>query len=127
MGLKYTMRYILIIAVIIIILLLIVSFILISNGYVPICKLKNTGNTEKEQWKTLSSRLKPRHIQNLYSLPWSNQYFWAYPFPRQIWWNSNRSTRNMSYDIRGDIPFFHSYVGPWNISPYYPIHRKPIL
>jgi hypothetical protein len=33
------------------------------------------------------------------------------------WWNSTRFTRNMSYDLRGDIqnPIF--YTGPWNISP----------
>ena len=33
------------------------------------------------------------------------------------WWNSTRFTRNMSYDLRGDIqnPIF--YTGPWNRSP----------
>lgn len=29
------------------------------------------------------------------------------------WWNSTRSTRNMSYDIRGGIPPIHYDVGPW--------------
>lgn len=29
------------------------------------------------------------------------------------WWNSTRDTKNMSYDIRGDIPPFHYPVGPW--------------
>lgn len=38
--------------------------------------------------------------------------------PQSLWWNSTRSTRNMSYDLRGDIPIPPSYVGPWNISSY---------
>ena len=29
------------------------------------------------------------------------------------WWNSTRDTKNMSYDIRGDIPPFNYPVGPW--------------
>jgi hypothetical protein len=32
------------------------------------------------------------------------------------WWNSTRHTKNMSYDIRGDIPPFSYYTGPWNNS-----------
>jgi hypothetical protein len=37
------------------------------------------------------------------------------------WWNSTRHTKNMSYDIRGDIPPFSYYTGPWNnssLNPY---------
>jgi hypothetical protein len=33
------------------------------------------------------------------------------------WWNSTRDTKNMSYDIRGDIPPFNYPVGPWLNSP----------
>jgi len=29
------------------------------------------------------------------------------------WWNSTRDTKNMSYDLRGDIPPFRYPVGPW--------------
>lgn len=29
------------------------------------------------------------------------------------WWNSTRDTKNMSYDIRGDVPPFRYPVGPW--------------
>lgn len=29
------------------------------------------------------------------------------------WWNSTRDTKNMSYDIRGDIYPRSTYVGPW--------------
>lgn len=43
------------------------------------------------------------------------------------WWNVQLgSTKNMSYDLRGDPPIRHSYIGPWNISPYYPIQNKPL-
>jgi len=34
------------------------------------------------------------------------------------WWNSTRFTRNMSYDLRGDIPVRPEYVGPWLNSPF---------
>ena len=33
------------------------------------------------------------------------------------WWNSTRHTRNMSWDIRGDVPQIPYYVGPWMNSP----------
>ncbi len=33
------------------------------------------------------------------------------------WWNSTRHTRNMSWDIRGDVPITSYYVGPWHNSP----------
>ena len=29
------------------------------------------------------------------------------------WWNSTRDTKNMSYDLRGDIWPNYRYVGPW--------------
>jgi hypothetical protein len=66
---------------------------------------------------------------------YSTNLFWG-PFNEPI-----RSTRNMSYDLRGDVPLSHGYVGPWsanlnlqhykyslwrNISPYYPIQNKPL-
>lgn len=40
------------------------------------------------------------------------------------YWNMpTRSTRNMSYDIRGDPPIYPRPVGPWNISPLIPRQR----
>lgn len=33
------------------------------------------------------------------------------------WWNSTRHTRNMFWDIRGDVPITPYYVGPWLNSP----------
>jgi len=54
----------------------------------------------------------------------------SYLFPRPIWqiWNiPTRSTRNMSYDLRGD-PFHvpNYYVSPWLYSSYFPIQNKPL-
>lgn len=33
------------------------------------------------------------------------------------WWNSTRHTRNMSWDLRGDVLIKPHYVGPWLNSP----------
>lgn len=45
-------------------------------------------------------------------------------------WNTQLgSTRNMSYDLRGDVPINpigKSFVGPWNISSTVPIYNKPL-
>lgn len=45
-------------------------------------------------------------------------------------WNTQLgSTRNMSYDLRGDVPIGpidRSIVGPWNISSTTPIYNKPL-
>jgi predicted PurR-regulated permease PerM len=42
-------------------------------------------------------------------------------------WNTQiGSTRNMSYDLRGDIPLKWSYTGPWLNSSWFPIHNKPL-
>ena len=34
-----------------------------------------------------------------------------------FWLEPTRSTRNMSYDIRGDVPIYPGPLGPWLISP----------
>lgn len=39
---------------------------------------------------------------------------------------SSGTTRNMSYDIRGDPFIAKSYVGPWNISTIRPIRNRPL-
>lgn len=44
----------------------------------------------------------------------------------QIWWNSSGTTRNMSYDLRGDpFPIPQSYF-PFNNSSLAPIMNKPL-
>lgn len=72
-----------------------------------------------------------KDIENFYAgyIPYpyySNPYYFRYPFNRYPWWNSTRSTRNMSYDLRGDVPIPRTYVGPWNNSSYAPIVNKPL-
>ena len=45
-----------------------------------------------------------------------------YPF-----WNTQLgTTKNMSYDIRGDVPIPYTYTGPWNQSTLRPIQNKPL-
>lgn len=44
-------------------------------------------------------------------------YAWLSQHNLLPWWNSTRRTRNMSYDLRGDVPIVPYYVGPWNNSP----------
>ena len=41
-------------------------------------------------------------------------YGFLYEMP---FWNATRHTRNMSYDLRGDIPPLFYPTGPWNQSP----------
>ena len=57
-------------------------------------------------------------------------YFGSYPpsnyFMYPFWNASTRHTRNMSYDLRGDVPIPPSYVGPWNISENAPIQNKTL-
>jgi hypothetical protein len=45
-----------------------------------------------------------RHGWAKTGVPW---YGWG------PWWNSMRHTRNMSYDLRGDIPPYRYNTGPW--------------
>lgn len=74
-------------------------------------------------------------IEHIAPVNWKN-YSWSdayrmypnYPIvlPTDTWlmqhnlmpfWNSTRSTRNTSWDIRGDVKPSLQSVGPWNISP----------
>lgn len=45
-----------------------------------------------------------RHRWAKTGVPW---YGWG------PWWNSMRHTRNMSYDLRGEIPPYRYNTGPW--------------
>jgi hypothetical protein len=61
-----------------------------------------------------------------YYLPYPySTYSRRYPY-YGIWWQPTRSTRGMSYDLRGDVPIPSTYIGPWNISSYAPIRNKPL-
>lgn len=46
-----------------------------------------------------------------------------YPF-----WNVQLgSRRNMSYDLRSDVPIKYTYTGPWLQSSRHPIQNRPLL
>jgi hypothetical protein len=49
--------------------------------------------------------------------------YYGDPYPFTI---SSRSTRNMSYDLRGDVPVTYQDVGPWNNSTRGPIYNRPL-
>lgn len=57
------------------------------------------------------------HAEHFSDNTFQPDYAWLSQYNLMPWWNSTRSTRNMSYDLRGDIPIVPSYVGPWNNSP----------
>lgn len=44
--------------------------------------------------------------------------------PEYIWWNTTPTTRNMSYDIRGEEKIKKRRITPWNISSIEPIRNK---
>lgn len=54
------------------------------------------------------------HFNDEYFEP---DYAWLNNYNLMPWWNSTRNTRNMSYDLRGDVPITPYYVGPWYNSP----------
>jgi hypothetical protein len=44
-----------------------------------------------------------------------------------LFWNTQLgSTRNMSYDLRGDVSLAHTYTGPWNNPTRFPIRNRPL-
>ena len=70
--------------------------------------------------------LNSKEVENFYgsSIPYpyySNPHYFRYPFSRYPFWNTTRSTTNMSYDLRGDVPLSYTYVGPWNNSELAPV------
>lgn len=53
------------------------------------------------------------HMEHFGNVNFSPDYGWLSSHGLLPWWNSTRHTRNMSYDLRGDVPIIPSYVGPW--------------
>lgn len=59
------------------------------------------------------------NIEPIYYIP----YVLTYPF-----WNaSTRHTRNMSYDLRGDIPIMNQALMPFNMSSIAPVNYIPVM
>ena len=42
-----------------------------------------------------------------------------------LWNYPTRHTRNMSYDLRGDVPIWPYYIGPWLQSPRLNYYNYP--
>jgi hypothetical protein len=53
------------------------------------------------------------HFADYADVGFEPDYGWLSQNGLLPWWNSTRHTRNMSYDLRGDVPITPSYVGPW--------------
>jgi hypothetical protein len=71
------------------------------------------------------------HRRGLYKYRYGYPTYFKGSYVGLPFWNiPTRTTRNMSYDLRGDVPIRHSYVGPWNISSWVygegPIKNKPL-
>lgn len=79
---------------------------------------KNTDNVSEGFARTGSlygTDIITEHMANINRLSYKTYPYIYYPYGP--WWNSTRHTRNMSYDIRGDIHNPIYYTGPWIQSP----------
>ena len=68
-------------------------------------------------FRNYTNRYRYRNINNYYP-----SYYDIWQLSRYgllPWNNSTRFTRNMSYDLRGDVYLPPYYTGPWNNSTYY--------
>lgn len=57
------------------------------------------------------------HFEHFNDTDYQPDYAWLSQNNLMPWWNSTRRTKNMSYDLRGDVPIIPGPVGPWNNSP----------
>lgn len=57
-------------------------------------------------------------------VPYINNY--NYHNYYQLWNEPMRSTRNMSYDLRGDVPIPNYINMPWNMSERMPIQNRSL-
>jgi hypothetical protein len=59
-----------------------------------------------------------RHIQGASNEEFTPDMDWLTYHNLLPWWNSTRNTKNMSYDIRGDVPVGVHFVPVWYASPH---------
>ena len=59
-----------------------------------------------------------RHMQNVDDFDFVPDRKWLSYNNLLPWWNSTRNTRNMSYDIRGDVPIDVQFIPTWYASPH---------
>ncbi len=80
----------------------------------------NTDNSNNDQTEPYAPNID--NDFNQYAPAYDYQYLYENYYPsvgwlsrRGLlpWWNSTRDTKNMSYDIRGDILPYRYPVGPW--------------
>ena len=57
------------------------------------------------------------HVEHFNDVGFVPDFAWLSRYNLLPWWNSTRGTKNMSYDLRGDVPIIPYYVGPWYNSP----------
>jgi hypothetical protein len=87
------------------------SNLMINNGYA----VKSYGYVENDCDCDRHKLL--RHIQNVSDLEFAPNMPWLAQHNLLPWWNSSRNTRNMSYDIRGDVPLGVQFVPTFYASP----------
>lgn len=106
-----------------------ILLIILIIAYIAVCFIESDEVEYKYKYK-----YKNKNIENIASVNFRNNntdnnttyYYdprsydvgWLSDGELMPWWNSTRFTRNMSYDLRGDIPIRPEYVGPWLNSPF---------
>lgn len=110
-----------------IILLLVVLLVLLLIARVYLSNENDTNNEEMinipytsiERYEdcTCNEHKLLYHVDHFNDVGFAPDFAWLARHNLLPWWNSTRRTKNMSYDLRGDVPIIPYYVGPWNISP----------
>ena len=87
--------------------------------------VKGTISETPSETPTETSTRQPEGFDDFWYRPYGLNMYTHTDFP---FWNTQLgTTRNMSYDLRGDIPIPRQPVGPWlNSSRAAPIVNKPL-
>jgi hypothetical protein len=112
-------------------LILLIVIVLIYSGHpcndtcedmIDLSIIENMNNSSKENhvYKENCNCNKHKlltHVEHYSDNSFQPDYAWLSQNNLMPWWNSTRHTRNMSYDLRGDVPIIPTYIGPFNSSP----------
>lgn len=86
------------------------------------------------EWLTFNSKVNPQlsgtDIESFYNpLSINNRLFRSYRWNLGLpyWWASTGTTRNMSYDLRGDPYIPYMPVSPWYQSTIRPIRNRRMI
>ena len=67
------------------------------------------------------------NIKEIYGVGYNDEPIYYVTHTNFPFWNMQLgTTRNMSYDIRGDIPIKRTLTGPWLNPETRPIYNKPL-